>query len=191
MQRQSLMRRHYAETLMGLCETISLADIKVSDIIEASGLSRQTLYNYFSGLDELFFFTASRCFLDVAHPPLDPRNIPESYVYAQEHRGFYMSLPSQVEYGSFREVLDRWLRRRAYDLFVADELPKPERLRRVTQLDLFVCGSSEIAYNWMAAGMKHPIDLVTGAVVDMMPDFMRNAGDIPFPDPLDYPGCRR
>ena len=51
--KQELVKGHYAQTLMGLCDNHDLGSLRVGDVIAASGMSKPTFYHHFSNLSEL------------------------------------------------------------------------------------------------------------------------------------------
>lgn len=189
-QKTILVRHHYSDVLMKLCGDTRLNELKVSDVVGASGMSRQTFYNHFDGLDDLVTYTASRALTETEHPLFDPRNILESYQFAYRHRSFFSQLPSQTGYGTARDKLCRWLRRLAYERFAPEDMPATERLRRMTQMDLFLMGSTEVIFTWMGSGCILPIEVVAPAVIEMMPACMivppQRLAAMPI-DPLSYP----
>lgn len=176
MRRDKVMRR-YADALMGLCEQGELARVRVADVVAASGMSKPTFYSHFPNLAALVGFTASRSFLDEGAAPLfTEASVAGTYRYALEHPAFFAQLPAQQGPASFRETSQRWLRRKAYATFAPEGLPQAVRLRRMVQCDVFVAGSEEVMSTWLADRMSLPYEQVAGAVIAMMPEFMRLPG---------------
>lgn len=174
--KQELVKGHYAQTLMGLCDNHDLGSLRVGDVIAASGMSKPTFYHHFSNLSELVNFAASRSYLGTGTVLFTETNIKSAYDYALDHRSFFLQLPSQQGFGSFKETSRRWLRKKDYTLYKLTALPRPERLRRIVQFDMFLSGTLDAMETWLAGGMVFPAEEIVDAVVSMMPPFMRGPG---------------
>lgn len=193
MRGQMMVERHFSDTLVALCGEMKLSDIGVADVVAGSGMSRQTLYNHFDGLHDVVDYTAARAlFAGLRCGSLfDGASIVGFYQFAYDCRQFYSQLPGfgRPGYGSYREKLVRWLRKKGYETYAPARMTGAERLRRMCQIDLYVAGSTEVAFTWMGAGCLLPIDVVAGSVIDMAPGFLREGnpeGILPL-DPRDYP----
>ena len=187
--KQEFVKGRYARVLMELCEDHDLASLRATDVIAASGLSKPTFYNHFANLSELVNFTASRSYLETETNLFSESNIKASYDYALDHRSFFLQLPSQQGFGSFKETSRRWLRKKGYALYIPPTLPRPERLRRIVQVDMFLSGTLDVMETWLAGGMVFPAEEIVAAVVSMMPPFMAGS-DATAPDPAalnDFP----
>ena len=80
--KQELVKGHYAQTLMGLCDNHDLGSLRVGDVIAASGMSKPTFYHHFSNLSELVNFAASRSYLGTGTVLFTETNIKSAYDYA-------------------------------------------------------------------------------------------------------------
>jgi len=84
MAKQELMKRHFRETLMRMCETRRIDDITATDLINEAGVSRQSFYNYFSDIDDAICYTASVPLLTGDAPLFAPENTRIAWQYATE-----------------------------------------------------------------------------------------------------------
>lgn len=174
--KQELVLGNYVHTLMDLCEQHELASLRVGDVIAASGMSKPTFYRHFSGLPMLVNFAASRSFLGGPHPLFTSQNILDAYLFAGQHPGFFLQLPTQEGALDFKETNHRWLRKKGHALYLANTLPAPERLHRMVQFDLFLAGSLDVMATWLVGRMRLPAAEVAGSVASMMPPFMCGPG---------------
>ncbi len=174
--KQEFVKGRYVQVLMDLCEDHELGSLRATEVIAASGLSKPTFYNHFSNLAELVNFAASRSYLGTGTALFTEDNIKASYDYALEHRSFFLQLPAQQGFGSFKETSRRWLRKKGYALYIPACLPRPERLRRIVQFDMFLAGSLDVMETWLAGGMVFPAEEIVAAVVSMRPPFMKETG---------------
>jgi len=169
------VRDCFSNALMDLCAQRELGSITVACLAQHTGLTRQTFYNHFSNIDDLVYYAGSRHLITGEQSiVLKPSAIRKTYLYTFEHRDFFMQLSGQSGPSSYQEAAVRWLKRKGYESFIREELSGAERLHRRTQIDLFQSGSAHVMFDWVARGMREPVDSVVGAVCDMLPGFMRN-----------------
>ena len=116
MDKRELVRRHYADVLLGLCKDHRLRDLTVADVVEAAGTARQTFYNYFSDLNDLICFTAFLPMTDASDPFTDPNSTRRTHEVTMERRAFYCQLPQHMGQNNFWEALGDWLRKTYYCL---------------------------------------------------------------------------
>ncbi len=56
--KSELIKRHFAEVLMDMCETRRLDDVTVVELVAEAGMARQTFYNHFTDINDLICYTA-------------------------------------------------------------------------------------------------------------------------------------
>ena len=188
--KRELVKAHYAQTLMDLCkEGHALGDLKVADVIAASGMSRPTFYHHFANLPELTSFTVSRSYLGTKTALFTAENIRLAYRYAADHRPFFAQLSPQGELANLRRTTHQWLRKKGYELYLPPLFPHHERLQRMVQFDMFLSGSLDVMETWFSTGMNISPDEIAAAVAIGMPAFMTEPG-APVAPPVsldDYP----
>ena len=177
--KRSILKRHYSDVLMELCESYQLSEVKVADLVGASGMSRQTFYNHFSKLDDLVCLTASRATIESSFSPFDPRGLADACQFAIAHRGFFSQLPSYDECG-YHERFLKWITKRAYDVFVPELLPLETSIERAVQIRLFCSGAYDVFSAWSKGGFKVPVENLSHAAANMMPAFMLHEKDVDF-----------
>lgn len=171
--RRDFVMRHYAQVLMGLCETTALERVRVADVVAASGMSKPTFYSHFPNLGALVGFTASRSYLDTDAPLFSLANIVGSYRYAREHPAFFLQLPAQSQNSSFKEATRLWVCRKGVERFAGADLPPVLRVRRTVQVNLFVSGCCTVMEDWLAGGMAVAPEAIIAAIEPLVPEFMR------------------
>ncbi|MBM6999722.1 TetR family transcriptional regulator [bacterium] len=172
--RSDLMKAHYSDVLMAMCETRRLSEITASDVIKAAGTARQTFYNHFSDLDDLVGYAASRGLLTGARPVYDKENLRATYEYALAHRSFFNQIPSRIGPNDFRAATIRWLKESSYPLFISNDMPQRERDYRRVRLDVYFVGEVNAIVDWFASDMAMPVDTLLDAVWDSAPAFMKS-----------------
>ena len=170
--KEMILKRHYSDVLMNLCESEQLSDITVAGLVKASGLSRQTFYNHFGKFDDLVCFCAVRTTMDSPYSPFDPRGLEEAGRFAMAHGGFFSQLPAYGKCG-FHDRFFKWITKKAHDVFSPEQSTAEEDVERAVQLGLFFNGAYDVFSAWSAAGFKVQPNILARATADMMPLFMR------------------
>lgn len=173
MDKRELVRRHYADVLLGLCKDHRLRDLTVADVVEAAGTARQTFYNYFSDLNDLICFTAFLPMADASDPFTDPNSTRRTHEVTMERRAFYCQLPQHMGQNNFWEALGDWLRKTYYERYLMEGLSPEERDYRKVCIDLYCLGDVAVFREWCANGMDVSIDAITAMLYDMSPAFVK------------------
>lgn len=176
MDKREIMRRHYASTLMELCETRSLRDITVGDLIEAAGTARQTFYNHFADINDLICYAGSLPMMTSRGPFTDAEATRRVYEGALQHRAFFRQLPAQSGQNNFRAATLSWLLDTYRARFVEGEpgLDEEERAFREACLTLYCTGSVAAFMDWCASDMAAPVSALVRAVYEMSPPFVKD-----------------
>ena len=172
--KREIMRRHYAATLMELCETRALRDITVGDLVEAAGTARQTFYNHFADINDLICYTGSLPMMASRGPFTDVDATRRVYEGALRHRAFFRQLPAQSGQNNFRMATLAWLLDTYRERFVTPDLPEGERAFREACLTMYCNGSVAAFMEWCASDMAAPIDALVRAVYEMSPQFVKD-----------------
>ena len=174
MDKREIMRRHYATTLLELCETRALRDITVSDLIEAAGTARQTFYNHFSDINDLICYAGSLPMMTSRDPFTDADATRRAYESVMQHRAFFRQLPAQSGQNNFRLTTLSWLLATYRERFVTPDLPEGERAFREACLTMYCAGSVAAFMEWCASDMAAPVDALVRAVYEMSPQFVKD-----------------
>lgn len=178
MDRKELMRRHLAETLMGMCEEgARLSSLTVSDVVAQADIARQTFYNNFDDLNDLVFYTGSLPLILETAPFADKEATLRVHERCVRHKAFFSQLPEQTGPGSYRERTAAWLRKTYRERFVKPTLPAEERAYREACIDVYVFGSNATFLEWCAGGLVTPVEAIVDALYDMTPAFAKPARD--------------
>lgn len=187
MPRLSMVRRRFADALLRMSESRDLRDVRLADVIDASGMSRQTFYNHFASYEDLFDYVASRPLLEGECALFTPEHVLDCLRRMRAHEAFFRQLPVH-EFGvRYHGLLDAWLVRLAVAEFVAPSATAPERQRRGACVTLYVTGTTQVIYGWLVDDMQTDVETLTGAICSMIPGFMHATRAVPHPNGLDYP----
>ena len=173
MDKRELVRRHYADILLRLCESHKLRDLTVADVVEAAGTARQTFYNYFSDLNDLICFTAFLPMADASDPFTDPHSTRKTHEVTLARKAFYSQLPQHMGQNNFWEALSAWLRQTYYERYLTEGLADEEREYRKVCIDLYCLGDVAVFKEWCANGMDVSLDALTAMLYDMSPAFVK------------------
>ena len=187
MTRVDLMRDHYASTLVDLCRTRRLADISVSDVVEAANTARSTFYTHFSDLDDLVCFAASRPMLNSGLPVFDVENVRAFWNTCRENRHFYGQLHENAGFTGFRASFERWLKQKFRQEYILEGMPRDEVVYRECAIDALITMHIGVFFDWLSNGMEAPVDVMIKVLLDASPSFaVEGMGGTPTGLP-DYP----
>lgn len=180
MDRHELMRRHFSETLMAMCETRRLSEITVADLIEEAGTARQTFYNHFSDINDLICYAGSLPVRSVSQPFADFESTRRIYAITRRYRSFFCQLPAQTGQNNFWESTAMWLKKMYYDRFLDEGMDSDERVYRKTCIDFYCSGSTAVTRAWCASGMETPDETMARVMYAMVPPFVKDGvGTLP------------
>lgn len=180
----------FALTLMDLCHERNLCNVRLQDVIVASGLSRQTFYNHFDNLDDLVDYAVSRPLFAGKASPLSA-SILASYKYVATYPDFFIQVVRSTSCSGLSDAICDWLDKRACIEFIVPSLPEDEKIRRMVSITLFNAGCSRIAFQWVDGGMRIPVNLIVGTICSMIPGFMLGTRKPLGKGSLDYPHRKR
>lgn len=174
MDKRELVRRHYADVLMGLCATHQLRDLTVSNVVTAAGTARQTFYNYFSDLNDLICYAAFLPMALSSDPFTDEESTRKTYEATLRHKAFFTQMPHHTGQNNFWEALQTWLKRTYYDRYLLPTLSRQTYEYRKVCIDLYCVGSAAVFKDWCATNMETPIDAIVAMLYDMSPVFVKD-----------------
>ena len=187
MMRNELIKLHFCNTLMGMCETRRLNDVTVMDLVKEAGMARQTFYNHFADINDLICYTASRPILSDPNVSFNSvENLSRMFETARQHRGFFGQLPLQTGQNSFRAAYNEWICRTWGARAVTDDLSETEQATRRAQIKVYAEGTTAMLMEYLAGDMSVPTDVYMQTVVLARPEWMRNY-KVPAGTELDYP----
>lgn len=187
MDRREIMRRHYANVLMGLCETRALRDITVSEVVEAAGTARQTFYNHFADINDLICYAGSLPMTDSHGPFTDPTATRRVYEGLLQHRAFFCQLPEHDGQNNFRSATVSWLLDIYRERYVVPDLDEEERAFREACILLYCSGSVAVFMDWCTSGMTTPVEAIVRMLYEMSPQFVKDELAKMPEDMEDYP----
>lgn len=181
-----LIKQHFAQTLMDMCETRRLDDITVVDLVNEAQMARQTFYNHFIDINDLICYTASKPILsdpNVAYT--DVSNLARMFETARAHRGFFSQLPKQTGRNSFRNAYNEWIKRLRCAQCITDDLSEEEKAYRRARIAVYAEGTTAMLMDFFSSDMSTPTEVFMKAVEQSRPSFMK---DVQTPPGIpDYP----
>lgn len=182
-----LIKQHFAQVLMDMCETRKLNDITVVDLVTEAGMARQTFYNHFSDINDLICYTASRPILsDPNAVYTSTTNLARMFETARQHRGFFSQLPQQQGQNTFKAAYNEWIKRRRSAMCITDDLDEDEKAYRRARIAVYAEGTTAMLMDFLSSDMTTPTDVYMKAVLQSRPAFMRDI-EVPPGLPDDYP----
>lgn len=185
--RPELIKQHFAQVLMDMCETRRLDDITVVELVAAAGMARQTFYNHFTDINDLICYTASKPILsDPNAVYIDVSNLAKMFETARAHRGFFSQLPKQTGQNSFRNAYNEWIKRHRCAQCITDDLTEEEKAYRRARIAVYAEGTTAMLMEFLSSDMSTPTEAYMKAVLQSRPAFMRDV-EVPPGIPEDYP----
>ena len=185
--KSELIKQHFAQVLMDMCETHRLGDITVVDLVTEAGMARQTFYNHFADINDLICYTASRPILSnprAVYTSLD--NLARMFDTARQHRGFFSQLPQQTGQNTFKAAYNDWIKRRRGAMCITDDLSEEEKAYRRARIAVYAEGTTAMLMDFFASDMTTPNEVFMKAIMQSRPAFMRDI-EVPPGLPEDYP----
>ena len=174
MATRQLMKRHFCETLLAMCEERALDTITVTALVARAGTAKQTFYNNFKDINDLINFIPRAYMLLTGAQTHTYEAISRAYMFAAMHPGFFCALPKLRGQNNFRDEFISFGKHVHYRDFLDGSLSERELARRKLSIDLYVIGVTDHFLEWCAIGMKWPPDLLARVHSDFVPDFMRD-----------------
>ena len=185
--KSELIKRHFAEVLMDMCETRRLDDITVVELVAVAGMARQTFYNHFTDINDLICYTASKPILSDPHSSyVDVNNLARMFDTARAHRGFFSQLPKQMGPNSFKTAYNEWIKRHRGAMCITDDLSEEEKAYRRARIAVYAEGTTAMLMDFFSSDMSTPNEVYQKAILQSRPTFMRGL-EVPPGIPEDYP----
>ena len=177
MTTKDLMKRHYAETLLAMCEEQPLSSITVTALVKRAGTAKQTFYNHFRDLNDLVNYIPQEFIILAGFTAFSPNAIRKTYRFAARHKGFFKALASHAGQNNFRDEFIAFAEEAAYKAFLPEGLSEQERLERKLAIDLYTIGVVDHGLKWCDAGLEWPPDMLARVHAESAPAFMREHAD--------------
>lgn len=176
MARQSLMKQHYCNTLLDMCEEVPLSRVSVVALIERAGTARQTFYNNFRDINDLIAYLPISFLESHAQGAHSSFAVRSAYEFATKHKGFFECLPQHSGQNNFRSTFLDWMRGHYYAMFITEDLSPDEVVYRKIAIDEHCFGIVDVFLEWCSAQLSWPIDALLKAHVEAAPAFIKEAG---------------
>ena len=177
MTAKNLMKKHYTDTLLAMCEEQPLASVTVTALVKRAGTAKQTFYNHFRDLNDLVNYIPRNYILEAGFTAYSPTAILKTYRFAHEHKGFFSALAEHAGQNSFRDEFISFAENAAYKAFLIDGLSERELLERKLAIDLYTTGVVDHGLQWCAGGLEWDPDTLARVHAESAPDFMRANAD--------------
>ncbi len=173
MSKRELMKKHYCETLLEMCEEQPLSSITVSALIKRAGTAKQTFYNNFRDLNDLINFIPRTYMILAGFHSYSPRSTLQAYRFASKHKGFFGALATHKGQNNFRDEFISFAKYMEYREFLTDDLSEEARFERKLAIDVYTIGVVDHFLEWCGEGLEWPPDVLARIHAEAAPAFMR------------------
>lgn len=174
--RKVLIKKILADSLIKLSESIPLKKIKINDIVQDCGLSRQTFYNTFKDKDDLIAWTFERHFENPQEIFSDYNGFCKKTIkILNSNRKFYLQAYKNSDFLNWQE---KWAYEHMYDYIIMHYGNSAMTDKIQYALESFVRGSYRTFQNRLSCSSKVNIDRLIENDMENMPEILRQF----FPD---------
>ena len=173
MASRDLMKKHYCEVLLEMCEEQPLSTITVTALIKRAGTAKQTFYNNFCDLNDLINYIPRTYMLLMGFTDYSPSATLKSYRFASEHKGFFSALAKHSGQNNFRDEFISFAQHMEYRAFLTGDLSPQERFERKLAIDVYTIGVVDHFLEWCASGLEWPYDVLARIHMSFAPDFLK------------------
>ena len=183
-----------ANALLTLCKTKPLDEIKVSDLIDYTGISHQTFYNHFRNKNELIYWVIKEYIVVTSNPLRPPTDCYENMIHFYsvmlENKRFIKQASKLTGPGCLEDCLHRF----SYNWYIqyiriclnVQEL-EPEMLFAIRYNSYAFIGST---MEWIATGMQMPPEQMARYRIECTPRILKPflpAPSMPYYPHIDSP----
>ena len=172
MSKRELMRKHYCETLLQMCEDQPLSTITVTALIKRADTAKQTFYNNFRDLNDLINYIPRTYMMLMGFRCFSPNSTLQAYRFASQHKGFFSALATHEGQNSFRNEFTSFCKHMEYRTFLTDDMSEQERFERKLAIDLYTIGVVDHFLEWCRGGLEWPPDTLARIHAEAAPAFM-------------------
>jgi len=173
MSKRALMKKHYCETLLQMCEEQPLSEITVTALIKRAGTAKQTFYNNFRDLNDLINFIPRAYMMLAGVRSYSPESTLQAYRFASQHKGFFGALSTHRGQNNFRDEFISFAKHMEYREFLTDDLSPEARFERKLAIDVYTIGVVDHFLEWCRGGLEWPPDTLARVHAQAAPAFMR------------------
>lgn len=150
-------KQYYCDTLLEMCDSMSLNSITATALIRRAGTSRQTFYNHFKDINDLISYLPLDYLESSGLDFISIENVKKAYEYALEHKSFFAQLPQHKGQNNFRETFIAALEEKFRQAFITNAMMPEERLRCEMSITLVVSGITDLFLAWCEHGLSWPL----------------------------------
>ena len=165
---------HVAETLGDLMNDRDMERISVSDLCQASGISRTTFYQHFDNITGVGIWMWDRTMETTLYQIGIKYNVYDGHLAKfnalLENSRFFKELLKQTDYDSVMQHAGRYMTNHFIET-VERHRKTPLNEFETTRMRLFVIGAKHMTRHWAAEGMVQDPVLMTEVFVDSFPSF--------------------
>lgn len=165
-----------ADALEELLQENSISKITVSDVVTASGVSRQTFYNNFTDIYDLIYWAHMKCVREAVSRFWENEDFCLAFEMAgdsmRQHKAFYKQVVKKEGINSFQYLFAKQ----------NIELSKVH-IKKVSDvkidknidflLELYWYGAAQMLVNWIVGGMKEEPKVLARLLYEGLPQALR------------------
>lgn len=167
-----IMKKRLADALDVLLKEKSIVQIKVSDIVKCSGVSRQTFYNNFCDIYELLYWSHSSrnaIFIEKFWEEEDFRKtFLETMQMMQERKAFYQQVIRKEGQNSFQQTFIQSMMALSAKRIHIVSGQKPTEKEKFF-LEMYWIGAGQMLVKWIVDGMKEEPEEMAQRFYDALP----------------------
>ena len=164
----------FVESFKTLMKTKTLPKITVLDVVNQSGLSRQTFYRYFNDIDDLVYHIHYKNISPVYNLTSSLKNnriIFKLYLdLMDENKNFYQQIISLDEYSTFSKLFYAKTKENLFRYMFGnykDKIEKDPDL--IFSMNFYVYGFTSTILEWLKSNNSVSTEYLTKALVENMP----------------------
>ncbi len=157
--------------LLDLCHKKDLSQITVKDLLETTGVSRQTFYNHFLDKNDLIQYIYNHKIIDHFNGQNPNLNFYESLIHSFKHMKQYQTFLKQACLMEGQNCLKEYISKHCEDFDLKwhqqlyGEKPMPDALKFATIYH--ANASSAMTLSWILSDMKVPVEEMAKMITQM------------------------
>ena len=169
-------KKMFADALIGLCRDKHLSRITIKDILEITGMCRQTFYNHFIDKNDLINWTYfTRITGDSRH--LDERGlwgfVYDSHNYCVQHKNFFTQACSLEGQNTLKEYMIQHNYENYLNLVIEEYGEDVLTDELLWAIEFNAYGAINMHIKWVNEGMLLPPEVKTRYVIGCIPDIIK------------------
>jgi hypothetical protein len=169
-------RKLLAGALIELCKEKNLSKITIHDILDKTGVSRQTFYNYFHDKNDLIHWTY---FTHITGDgtQLDERGlygfVYDAHVFCVKHKTFFTQACSMEGQNNLRDYMVQHNFENHYNLIIKKHGEKVLTDELIWAIKFNAFGAINMHLKWVKEGMPLTPEVKAKYVIDCIPGIMK------------------